>query len=152
MSGGTVQRRPMAPRVLGAEEADVWRETVQAMPATWFPEETHQTLMRYCRHVVRAHRIDQLIDAMEALPLADSLPPVETELEDQAHGGALKRSHAGEGGIAFRVEAYAALLRMAQAETRHIAMLATKMRLTQQSTLKREEKGKGVGKRPWADV
>ena len=42
---------------------------------------------------------------------------------------------------------YDALLRMQQAESRSIAMLLTKMRLAQQSTIDHESKKKLVGKK-----
>lgn len=63
--GGTVERlqRPSAPDRLGAEEAEVWQRTVDAMPANWFAGETLDLLEQYCRHVVAARRLGLLVDA-----------------------------------------------------------------------------------------
>lgn len=57
--------RPRAPRELTAEQATEWREVVNHMPADWFPREAHSLLAQYCRHVVAARRVAQLIDAAE---------------------------------------------------------------------------------------
>lgn len=54
--------RPEAPVELTPEQADVWRQVVDAMPADWFPAETHPLLMQYCRHTIEARRVAQLID------------------------------------------------------------------------------------------
>lgn len=58
----TVQPRPEAPVELTPEQADVWQSVVDALPADWFPAETHPLLAQYCRHTVEARRIGQLID------------------------------------------------------------------------------------------
>jgi hypothetical protein len=66
--GGAVAlvRRPDAPLDLTPEESDVWVETVEAMPADWFPRETWPLLRQWCRHTVTARRVSQLIDATAA--------------------------------------------------------------------------------------
>jgi hypothetical protein len=56
-------RRPDAPLDLTEQETDVWLETVEAMPADWFPRETWPLLRQWCRHTVTARRVAQLIDA-----------------------------------------------------------------------------------------
>jgi len=58
--------RPDAPLDLTPEETDVWCETVDAMPADWFPRETFPLLRQWCRHTVTARRVSQLIDAATA--------------------------------------------------------------------------------------
>src|SRR5690625_3208576 len=68
-----VQPRPDAPVELTPEQADVWNEVVDALPADWFPAETHPLLIQYCRHTIEARRIAQLIDqecAREELDVA----------------------------------------------------------------------------------
>src|SRR5690625_5188304 len=68
-----VQTRPDAPDELTPEQADVWNEVVDALPADWFPAETHPLLIQYCRHTIEARRIAQLIDqecAREELDVA----------------------------------------------------------------------------------
>lgn len=57
-----VVERPEPLLDLTPEQADVWRDVVDAMPADWFPRETWGLLGQYCRHVVEARRIAQLID------------------------------------------------------------------------------------------
>jgi hypothetical protein len=59
----TTIRRPDAPLDLTEQETDVWRETVEAMPADWFPRETWPLLRQWCRHTMTARRVAQLIDA-----------------------------------------------------------------------------------------
>ena len=66
-----VQPRPDAPVELTPEQADVWNEVVDALPADWFPAETHSLLVQYCRHTVEARRIAQLIDQECARPDLD---------------------------------------------------------------------------------
>jgi hypothetical protein len=58
----SIVRRPDAPLDLTPEEADEWRGIVDAMPADWFPRETHGLLRQYCRHIISARRIAQLVD------------------------------------------------------------------------------------------
>jgi hypothetical protein len=117
----TTHPRPDAPYGLSDDEAEVWRGVVNNLPTHWFAIETFPLLEAYCRHVVRSRRLAQLINAAE--------------------------SGTGE----FDLETYGGLLRLQQAESRAIAMLATKMRIAQQSTITKEDKTKGVGKgkRPW---
>jgi hypothetical protein len=60
-------QRPDSPYDLTDEESDEWWAVVNRMPADWFPRETHGMLSQYCRHVVSARRIAQLIQqAMKA--------------------------------------------------------------------------------------
>jgi hypothetical protein len=59
----SVVRRPDAPLDLTPDEAEVWGETVDAMPADWFPRETWPLLRQLCRHTITARRVAQMIDA-----------------------------------------------------------------------------------------
>lgn len=59
-------RRPEPPSELNAEQMDVWRGVVAAMPADWFPPASHGTLIQLCRHRLRARHLAQLIDALQA--------------------------------------------------------------------------------------
>src|SRR5690606_31228401 len=65
-SGITAVVRPEPPHELTDEQAHEWRAVVNRLPAEWFPRETHGSLAQYCRHVVTAGRVAQLIGAMEA--------------------------------------------------------------------------------------
>lgn len=69
-----VVRRPDAPLDLTPEEADVWVETVEALPADWFARESWPLLKQWCRHTITARRVSQMIDAesaRETLNVAD---------------------------------------------------------------------------------
>lgn len=112
-------RRPDPPPDLTDEQAHEWRSIVNRLPAEWFPRETHGMLAQYCRHVVAARRIAQLIAEFE-------------RRED------------------FSIEEYDRLLKMQEREGRAISSLATRMRISQQSTLDREKKKPlKPTKKPW---
>lgn len=112
-------RRPDPPQELTDEQAHEWRSVVNRLPAEWFPRETHGMLAQYCRHVVSARRVAQLIADLE-------------QNED------------------FSVEDYDRLLKMQEREGRAISSLATRMRISQQSTLDREKKKPlKPAKKPW---
>lgn len=57
--------RPDAPYDLTDEQTQEWWAVVNRMPADWFPRETHGMLSQYCRHVVAARRVAQLIAKAE---------------------------------------------------------------------------------------
>jgi len=57
--------RPEPPADLTPEQADEWWAVVERMPSDWFPRETHGLLAQYCRHVVTARRVAQLIQSAE---------------------------------------------------------------------------------------
>ena len=61
-----VVQRPDAPYDLTDEQTEEWWAIVNRLPADWFPRETHGVLSQYCRHVVAARRIAQLVAAEEA--------------------------------------------------------------------------------------
>ena len=58
-------QRPDAPYDLNDEQSVEWWAVVNRMPADWFPRETHGLLTQYCRHIVNARRVAQLITKME---------------------------------------------------------------------------------------
>ena len=60
-----VIERPDAPYDLTDEQAEEWWAVVNRLPAEWFPRETHALLAQYCRHVVAARRVAELIDACQ---------------------------------------------------------------------------------------
>ncbi len=59
-------QRPDAPYDLTDEQTEEWWAVVNRLPADWFPRETHAILSQYCRHVVAARRLAQLVAAEEA--------------------------------------------------------------------------------------
>lgn len=110
--------RPGPPVELTQEQADEWNAVVSRLPADWFPRETHALLAEYCRHVVTARRIAQLIQNAEG---AETLDVVE----------------------------YDRLGKMAERESRVIASLATKMRLSQQTSYDKTKKKPRTVTKPW---
>lgn len=120
ISSGTVQavRRPDAPAELTEEQAAEWASVVSRLPADWFPRETHGMLAQYCRHVVSARRVAQLIADCEA-------------------------------SAEFDVENYDRLLRMQEREGRALSSLATRMRLSQQTTYDKSKKKPSQTRKPW---
>lgn len=114
--------RPTPPSELSDEEADEWRAIVDRLPADWFARETHVLLVQYCRHIIAARRVSQLIAAIQE----------SASVED------------------FDFKAYHDALKMQQRESAILASLATKMRISQQSTYdKSRKKGEGGKAKPW---
>jgi hypothetical protein len=110
--------RPDAPYDLTDEQSDEWWAVVNRMPAEWFPRETHGILAQYCRHVVSARRVAQLISAEEAKKT------IEVGVLDQ-------------------------LYKMQEREGRALSSLATRMRITQQTTYDKSKKKPVQTKAPW---
>lgn len=117
----TVERvqRPDAPYDLTDEQSEEWWAVVNRLPADWFPRETHGVLAQYCRHVVAARRVAQLVAAEES---------AEGELD---------------------LNRYDQLLKMQEREGRALSSLATRLRITQQSTMSEKARKPTQGKKPW---
>lgn len=113
----TIQR-PDAPYDLTDEQTEEWWAVVNRLPADWFPRETHGVLAQYCRHVVAARRVAQLVNE-------------------------------AEGGEEFDLDRYDQLLKMQEREGRALSSLATRLRITQQSTMSEKAKKPAQVKRPW---
>lgn len=62
VAGPFPQARPDPPSSLTKEQAEVWRQVVEALPVGWFGPEAHGLLVQYCRHVVEADRLARRID------------------------------------------------------------------------------------------
>ena len=118
--------RPEPPSELTGDQAEEWLAIVNRMPADWFPRETHGMLAQYCRHVVASRRIAQMIETLEA---------------EVAEGGAEA--------ILEATKAFDRLFKMQEREGRAISSLATKMRLSQQSTYDKSKKKPAVARKPW---
>ena len=118
--------RPICPHDLGDEEAEVWFAVVNRLPADWFPAETLPLLVQYCRQVVQARRIAELIE--------------------KATGDVDE-----DGKSTLSIKDYDRLLKMQDRESRGISSLATKMRISQQATTNHRGNAKGeiTGKKPW---
>ena len=107
-----VVHRPGPPAELTAEQSQEWLAVVNRLPAEWFQRETFGMLAQYCRHVVSARKIAQLLEKVE-------------KSEE-----------------AFDVAEYDRLLKMQEREGRAMSSLGTRMRITQQSTYDpRKKKG-----------
>lgn len=114
-----VTNRPDAPYDLTDEQSEEWWAVVNRMPAEWFPRETHALLAQYCRHVVAARRISQLITALEG------------EISKKANPTKAAMGAVGQ---------LDKLLHMQEREGRAMSLLATRMRLTQHSTYDAKKK------------
>lgn len=58
--GSVTRQKP--PHDLTDEEVEVWHAVVNAEPADWFSPSTVPLLAQYCRHVISAKRIAELIE------------------------------------------------------------------------------------------
>ena len=112
--------RPDAPYELTDEEADVWRVIVNRMEADYFPAETWPLLCAYCRATVRARFLAGLRECM-------TKPDAEKK---------------------FDLDAYACVVRMENECAKSLAMLATKMRISHQSTYDESKRKPPVMVRP----
>ena len=115
----TSVQRPGPPSDLTDEQGDEWQAVVDDRPADWFTPSNYALLSQYCRHVVTARRVAQLIYAEEA---SDDLDL--TQLDQ------LYKMQEREGRS------------MSSLATR---MRITQQALVD----KRTDKGKGKAKRPW---
>lgn len=118
--------RPQCPYDLGDEEAEVWAAVINRLPADWFPAETQPLLSQYCRAVVQARRVAELIEQATS------------DLDPET------------GEPTLTVSDYDRLLKMQVRQSASIAMLATKMRISQQATTNHRGNKKEVSPRkPW---
>lgn len=123
---GSIDMRPDAPDDLTEDEECIWRDTVAHEAADVFGTSALQQLLRdYCRHVVAAKRLSDMIEA------AMSSGDAQVELKDLD-----------------------TLLRMRDRETKAVADKATKLRLTNQSRYTPKAaataaKNAGQAKKPW---
>ncbi len=96
--------RPTAPDELSDEMAIEWDACVGRMPGAWLTREQHPLLVQYCRHILSARRIHQLILQME------------TDSDGE-----------------FDEDRWLRLQRAQAAQSAALMSLATKMRLTHQA-------------------
>lgn len=111
--------RQKAPHDLNDEEVEVWAAVVNAEPADWFSPSNVPLVAQYCRHVVQARRIAELIEKATSDP-------------------------------ELTVKDYDRLLAMQDRESRAIATLAQKLRISPHSqTNHRGNKIAKAVKKPW---
>jgi hypothetical protein len=114
-----VVERQRPPHHLTDEEVEVWADVVNAESADWFSPSTVPILAQYCRHVVQAKRLGELLERATSDP-------------------------------ALTIDNYDRLLKMQERESRAIASLATKMRISQQSTTNHRGNKRPIATRkPW---
>jgi hypothetical protein len=118
---------PEPPYELSEDEGAIWNSVVRDCAPDWFTPRTLGLLTQYCRHIARAHRIAHMIRLYE---------------DD------IDRAARGQATLGYVLSfSYPELLRLQQSESRHIAMLATKMRIAQQSTIDKTSQKAKVGKK-----
>jgi hypothetical protein len=128
-SGIETVERPRPPNELSEEQAREWTSIVNRLPADWFPRETWGMLAQYCRHVVTARRVSGMIEALETELAKEEGDKAEIIL------GASK--------------AFDRLFKMQEREGRAISSLATKMRLSQQSSYDKSKQKPRAAQKPW---
>jgi hypothetical protein len=116
--------RPIPPDDLTERQADEWRRIVGRLPADWFPAETWPLLAAYCRHIVQARRIADLVNSFQP-------------------------TWAGEDGGLERLNL---LGKMQDREHRAMANLATKLRLTNQSRYDALKAGRQMHATPFGSI
>ena len=112
---------------LSSDESEIWRSVVSTKPAEWFGADSFPLLANFCRHTIRQRLLSEQINQFDTTCLTD---------ED-----GLKR--------------FDLLLKMSDRESKAVAMVATKLRLTQQSRYTPQAAAtanKNTAKRkPWED-
>lgn len=58
-------KHPEPPNELTEEMKLEWKAVVNRLPPDWFSRETHSLLTQYCRHILAARRVAQLIEHIE---------------------------------------------------------------------------------------
>lgn len=94
-TGVEVVPRADAPYELTDEEADIWRAVVNTMPADWFMPANHPNLVQYCRHIVAARQVAQLIQQelkQKTLNVENFMEFLKRQKEETAAINALSRS------------------------------------------------------------
>ena len=122
----TAEQRPAPPEELTEEQAQDWRAIVGRMPADWFTREVQPLLMAYCKHLATFRKLSAVVDGFD----------LDTAV---AKGGLM---------------VYARLLTMRERESRCLASLATRMRLTPQAryaphSAARAAARAGTARKPW---
>lgn len=63
-----VVSRQKAPHDLTDEETEVWAAVVNTEPADWFSPSSAPILAQYCKHVINARRVSELIEQATSDP------------------------------------------------------------------------------------
>lgn len=122
-----IESRLEPPPDLEGDALTEWQDVVNRCPPHWFKREHAGLLTQYCRHIVSAKKVSQLLKEYENPSEKNSV-------------------------WLIGVKDYDRLLRMQEKETKMIILLATKMRISQQSTISHEARKDGIGmnvEKPW---
>jgi hypothetical protein len=119
----------MTPEDLTKEETTLWNKIVATEPPDRFNEVTKLLLAQYCRHISAARHTADLIKECRA-----EIEKLFTEPSGLAH---IKSPE---------FKALDRLLKMQERESRAMASLATKLRITQQTTI--NKRGNRTERRP----
>src|SRR6476620_2004832 len=98
--------RPEPPAKLTKEEAQIWRDTVDSRSPDYFPPETHALLVQYCRHVAGCDYLKGIIEGVKKEVRQTRI--IMTDLRKT--------------------------MSLLHRESKVVSLLATKMRLSQQSS------------------
>ncbi len=101
-----LDRRLPLPEELTPEEAQIWQSIVATKPSDWFQQDSAALLVAYCRHITTSRFLDEQITAIEGRG------PLRTPDE---------------------LDFYKTLIDKREKQSRVLASLATKMRLSQQA-------------------
>lgn len=132
-SGVETIRRPEPPVDLTDDEAEVWRTVVNRLPSDWFPAETLPLLAQYARHTIASRRVARMIEQLDE--------EIAKSIKDGVSAG---EAVLGSAKMLDR------LYKMQERESRCLSSLATKMRISQQTTYdKSRKKGIAAPRKPW---
>lgn len=114
--------RPEPPANFNFLESEVWQMVVDSMPSGWFPEASFPVLSAYCKNTVAMDNISELITVCTQDP------------------------------IKMDINLYLKLVRSQKEVSSVLASLATKLRITQQSTVTKQgvpRNNENTHKKPW---
>jgi hypothetical protein len=121
-----IVERQRPPYDLNDEETEIWQAVVETQAADWFTAASAPILAEYCRQVIHARRIGQMIE--------QATSHIDPDTKEAT----------------LTIEDYDRLLRMSVRASAAIAMLATKLRIAPQSlTNHRGNKAPRAAKKPW---
>lgn len=130
IANGTIKlgQRPEPPAILNDRAADEWRKITNAMPSDWFTDETLAILQIHCEHVAESDALQLMIERVRRKAMTND------ECFDR----------------------YKTLMKMKEAQTRAVAMTATKLRITHQSTYTNQtartgKRHRDAASRPWEE-
>lgn len=118
---------PEPPAFLTPNQAEIWKAVVSTKPYDWFAADSFPVLAAYCRAVSMDNEISAAIDSYDRAAIA------------------------GEG-----LKEWSSLIKMQRDQQQHVAMLATKLRLTPQSRYTPKAantaNNRAGSARPWGSV